>query len=386
MFSISKMAKRLNVSISTLRNWDANGTLVANRKPSGHRYYTYDQWLKVSGHDKYIREKTDLDSVRDRVVLITGGTGSLGNALTEYIHKEAEKVIIFSRCELKQAKMRERFGNKENIRFVIGDIRDKERLIVALKGVDVCIHAACMKRVETCTYNPIEAVKSNVIGSMNVLEACIESGVKKSLLVSSDKACSPATLYGGTKFIAEQLFINGNNYSTRRNIFMATRYGNVFGSNGSVRHLFENQAKNGEVKVTHKDMTRFFMSMEEAVKLNLYALNNSIGGEIFIPKLKATTIMSFAETFAPGIPVKFMGLRGYEKIHEELISETEITYAVDCGEYYKIIPPGVTDRTLGWDVEYPKEDTVKPFIYKSNAVDLFTADELRELDKANSIN
>jgi FlaA1/EpsC-like NDP-sugar epimerase len=265
---------------------------------------------------------------------------------------------------------------------MIGDIRDKSRLSIALRGVDVCIHAACMKRVETCTYNSFDAVKSNVIGSMNVVEACIENKVKKALLTSTDKACAPATLYGGTKFVAEQLFINGNNYSSRDStIFTATRYGNVFASNGSVRQLFENQAKQGKVKVTHKDMTRFFMSMDNAVDLNLFALNNAIGGEIFIPKLKATTIMSFADTFAPGVPVEFIGLRGYEKIHEDLISDTEMLYTVDCGDYYKIVPPGVSDGDLGWDISYPDESKVKPFSYKSNKVEQFDAEELKEFDK-----
>jgi len=381
MYSTTEMAEKLNVSVQTLRNWDKSGRLIASRTPSGRMSYSHSQYLETAGKDKYVRGGTELDAVRDKTVLITGGTGSLGHALTERIHEAAKKVIIFSRCELKQAKMRESFGNRENIRFIIGDIRDRERLNMALKGVDVCIHAACMKRVETCTYNPIEAVKSNVMGSVNVLEACIENGVPKSLLVSSDKACSPATLYGGTKFVAEQIFINGNNYSTRDTIFMATRYGNVYGSNGSVRHLFENQAKSGEVKVTHEDMTRFFMSMDEAVQLNLYALNNSIGGEIFIPKLKATTIMAFAEAFAPGVPIKFIGLRGYEKIHEDLISETEVLYTVDCGNYYKVIPPRVNVPGIGWDVDYPAEPTVKPFSYKSNAVEQFTLEELKEFDE-----
>jgi len=148
-----------------------------------------------------------------------------------------------------------------------------------------------------------------------------------------------------------------------------------------VRQLFENQAKEGKVKVTHKDMTRFFMSMDDAVDLNLFALNNTIGGEIFIPKLKGTTIMSFAETFAPGVPVEFIGLRGYEKIHEDLISDTEMLYVVDCGENYKIVPPGVTDWTVGWDVSYPDEPKVKPFKYASNAVEQFTDEELKGFDK-----
>lgn len=380
-YTIGEMSKKLGKSITTLRNWDKSGILVANRTPTNQRYYTHDQYLEVIGKDKYIRSGSSMDAIKGKTVLITGGTGSLGNALARKICGLAKKVIVYSRCELKQANMKQKFAGQKNMRYLIGDIRDKDRLLYALRGVDVCIHAACMKRVETCTYNPLEAIKSNVIGSMNVLEACIENKVPKTLLVSSDKACAPATLYGGTKFVAEQIFINGNNYSTRDCLFTVTRYGNVYGSNGSVRHIFEKQAKEGKVKVTHENMTRFFMSMDEAVDLNLFALNNTIGGEIFIPKLKATTIMSFAETFAPGIPVEFIGLRGYEKIHEDLISDTEMLYVVDLEKYYKIIPPGVNNWETGWDVEYPDEPKAKPFKYSSNYVEQFTQDELRSFDE-----
>lgn len=380
MYSLSKMAIKLNVSKSTLRNWDKAKKLVAKRTPTGRMFYTQEQYLEMSGKEKYKLSGSVEDAIAGKVILITGGTGSLGHALTERISDAAKKVIIFSRCELKQAKMAQKFSDKDNIRYMIGDIRDKDRLTYALRGVDICVHAACMKRVDTCTYNPFEAVKSNIIGSVNVVEACIENKVSKSLLVSTDKACSPATLYGGTKFVAEQVFINGNNYSTRDTLFTATRYGNVFGSNGSIRGLFESQAKEGKVKVTHEDMTRFFMSMDDAVDLNLFALSSTIGGEIFIPKLKGTTIMAFANTFAPGVPVEFIGLRGYEKIHEDLISKTEMMYVVDCGENYKIIPPDVSINGVGWDVGYPDENKVDSFKYTSDTVEQFTEDELRRLD------
>lgn len=383
MYSTIEMAKKLGVSVQTLRNWDKKGKLKANRKPSGRMFYTQDQYLEASGKSKYKCTGTDLDAIVNKVVLITGGTGSLGHALTERICDHAKKVIIYSRCELKQANMKQKFANKTNIRYLIGDIRDKERLSMAMQGVDVCIHAACMKRVETCTYNPLEAVKSNVLGSMNVLEACIANKVSKTLLVSSDKACAPATLYGGTKFVAEQIFINGNNHAQRDCIFTVTRYGNVYASNGSVRQLFERQAREeGKVKVTHKDMTRFFMSMDQAVDLNLFALNNAIGGEIFIPSLRATTIVAFAETFAPGVPVEFIGLRGHEKIHEELISSTESLYVVSLGDnYYKIVPPAVNEPGIGWDINYPDEPKMQPFEYTSFSTEWFTPEELKEFDK-----
>lgn len=382
MYSTSEMANKIRISVQTLRNWDKSKKLVANRKPSGRMFYTHDQYLEISGKNKYIRSDTNLDATNDKVVLITGGTGSLGHAITRRICDKAKKIVIYSRCELKQSNMKQEFFDHKNIRYLIGDIRDKERLLSATRDVDVCIHAACMKRVETCTYNPIEAVKSNVIGSVNVVEACIENNVAKTLLVSSDKACSPATLYGGTKFVAEQVFINGNNYSTRNCVFTVTRYGNVYGSSGSVRHLFESQAKKyNKVNVTNKDMTRFFMSMDDAVDLNLFALNNTIGGEIFIPKLKSTTIMAFANTFAPGVKVEFIGLRGHEKIHEDLISDTEMLYVVDLGDFYKIVPPGVKESSVGWDSEYPDEQKVKPFKYSSNNTERFTIDELKDFEQ-----
>lgn len=383
LYSISEFAKKLGINEATLRNWHKNGELIpAVISPGKHRYYSHEQYLAMSGKNKYLPSGQNLDVVKDRVVFISGGSGTLGNAITTRICDVAKKVIIFSRGELKQAEMREKFADKNNLRFMIGDIRDKERLLFALRDVDICIHAACMKRVEKCTYDPFEAVKNNVIGSMNIVEACIENKVKKALLVSTDKACQPATLYGGTKFVSEQLFINGNNYSKRDStVFMASRYGNVFASAGSLRILLERQSKQGKVKITHQDMTRFFMSIDEAVNLNLFALNNSIGGEIFIPKLKASTILKFAEVFAPGVPVEFIGLRGPEKIHEDLISETEMMYVVDCGDYYKILPPNVNDPGLGWNVEYPKEPTIKPFKYSSNAVSQFTPEELKEFEK-----
>jgi len=381
-YTIGEMSKKLGVSIRTLQNWDRNNKLKAQRNPSGRRYYTHEQYLDTSGKEKYKRSGTDTDAILGKIVLITGGTGSLGQALTSKICDYAKKVIVFSRCELKQANMKQKFESKKNIRYLVGDIRDRARLDMALKGVDICIHAACMKRVETCTYNPLEAIKNNVIGSMNVLESCITNNVKKALLVSTDKSCEPATLYGGTKFVSEQIFINGNNYTNRNCIFTATRYGNVYGSNGSIRHLFAKQvSENNKIKITHKDMTRFFMSIDEAVSLNLYALNNAIGGEIFIPKLKAATIVSFAETFYPNIPVEFIGIRGFEKLHERLISETEMEYIVDCGQYYKIVPPGVSDIDCGWDFNYPEESKIKAFDYSSNKVEQFTPEELKCFDK-----
>jgi FlaA1/EpsC-like NDP-sugar epimerase len=375
------MAKMLSVSIDTLRRWDSTKRLVAKRRPSGHRYYTHEQYLEVSGKNKYKRTGEDLDAIKGKTVLITGGSGSLGNALVKRLCDYCKKIIIFSRCELKQANMCNKFKEYNNIRYMLGDIKDKNRLLFALSNVDICIHAACYKRIDSCSYNPFEAVKTNVVGSMNVAEACVESGIPKVVMISTDKSTSAATLYGGTKFVSEQMFINGNNYSSGTTIFTCVRYGNIFGSNGSIKHIFDKQKEeNGEISITHEEMTRFFMSLNDAVNLILYTLNNCIGGEIFIPKMKSIKIMDFVNILYPNVPKKIIGLRGHEKIHEELISETESRYVVDCGEYYKIIPPNVNVPGIGWDFNYPVEPLMKPFKYTSDSVETLSVEELKNFE------
>lgn len=383
MYSTKEMAKKLGISTQTLRNWNKSKKLQAHRKPSGRMFYTHDQYLEVSGKDKYKRTGKDIDAIKNNVVLIIGGTGSLGNALTQRICDHAKKIIIYSRCELKQANMQSKFANKDNIRYMLGDIKDIDRLKVALSGVDICIHAACYKRIDSCSYNPIEAIKNNVNGSINVVEACIEKRIKKTILVSTDKACEPGTLYGGTKFVAEQLFVNANNYSSDNSTaFSAIRYGNVYGSNGSIRHIFEKQSnEDGILSITHPDMTRFFMSLGEACDLVLFCANKMIGGEIFIPRMKSIKIKKYAEIFSPNVPIKIIGLRGHEKIHEKLISETEKMYVVKCNDkYYKIIPPNANVPGLGWDINYPKEKKEKDIILSSDSVDRLTEQEIIDLE------
>jgi UDP-N-acetylglucosamine 4,6-dehydratase len=382
-YTLGEMAKKLGVSTKTLQNWDRCGRFKALRTVSNRRYYTHEQFLEASNLEKYKSDGTDLDAVRGKVVLLTGGTGSLGNAVTSRICDAAKKIIIFSRDELKQSEMRQKFGDKNNIRFILGDVRDKEKLSMALKNVDVCIHAAAQKRIEFCSYNPFMAVENNIIGSMNVVKACLENNVKKALMVSTDKSCNTATLYGATKFTSEQMFIYSNNYSYREGtIFTCIRYGNIYGSRGSIKHLFDRQAReDGEISITHKDMTRFFMSLNDSVNLVLFALNNCIGGEIFVPKMKAIKVMDFAESLHPNIPKKIIGLRGHEKIHEELISETESRYVVECNnKYYKIIPPSVNLPGIGWDINYPKETYMRSFKYVSNGVEILTKEELECMD------
>jgi len=382
-YSIGEMAKKLGKSVKTLQRWDKNGTLSAFRHASNRRYYTQKQFLEASNRVNYIKDGTDLDAVRNKTVLITGATGSLGTKLTARICTVAKKIIVFSRCELKQANMQAQFSDKDNIRYMLGDIKDKERLDSALDGVDVCVHAACFKRIDSCSYNPFEAIKTNINGSVNVAEACIKRQVKKVIFVSTDKATESGTLYGGTKFVAEQMFINANNYSSRNStIFSIVRYGNVYGSNGSVRHIFEKQAEeNGVIGITHPEMTRFFMSLDDACDLVLFCANGMIGGEIYVPKMKSIEIVKYAEIFAPNTPIKIIGLRGHEKIHEKLISETEMLYVVKCNEkYYKIIPPHVNIPGLGWDVNYPEEKKTHKVTLSSNTAERFTNQEIMKFE------
>lgn len=384
-YTIGQMAKMLNKSQKTLREWDKKGVLAAKRTPSNRRFYTHDQYLKANNMDNYKKDGTGIDAIRGKVVLITGGTGSLGHALVERIADYAKKVIIYSRCELKQYNMSQKFFDKKNIRYLLGDIRDTERMTMALKGVDICIHAACMKRIDSCNYDPFESVKTNVVGSMNVIKACLVNKVSKAIMISTDKASSPATLYGGAKFVSEQMFTYGNNYSDvdRSTTFTGVRYGNIYGSNGSIKHIFERQLREkGKILVTHKEMTRFFMSLDNAVDLILYALNNCIGGDLFIPVMKAIKIVDFVKTFYPNVPIEFIGLRGHEKIHEELISETESRYVVKCDDkYYKIIPPAVNIPGVGWDLNYPDEKKMPPFRYSSDTSERLTGNELKKFDE-----
>lgn len=382
-YTIGQFAKKIGVTPATLRNWDKRGVLVANRTPTNNRFYTEEHLLVASDKINYKRENNRETGIAGKVVLITGGTGTLGHALVDRFKDYAKKVIVYSRCELKQANMQTKFCQSNNIRYLIGDIKDENRITQAMRGVDICIHAAALKRIETNSYNPFEAVKTNIIGSMNVIKACLATNVSKAIVVSTDKSCSPATLYGGAKFVAEQLFINGNNYAPRdKIIFSAVRYGNIYGSNGSIKHIFEKQAKeNNEITITHSEMTRFFMSVEDSVDLILAAINLGLGGDIFIPKMKAIGIKEFVEMFFPDVPIKVIGLRGHEKIHEELVSETESRYIVECGDkYYKIIPPHASIPGLGWDINYPAEKRLKSFKYRSDGVEKLTKEDFERFN------
>jgi UDP-N-acetylglucosamine 4,6-dehydratase len=273
-------------------------------------------------------------------VLVTGGTGSFGKAFVETALKsKAKKVIVFSRDEQKHYTMERQFQGERRVRFFVGDIRDRDRLQTALRDVDIVVHAAAMKHVPICEYNPIEAVQTNVNGARNLIEAAISNGVERVIGLSTDKAVSPANLYGATKLCMEKLLTAANAYSgDRATRFSLVRYGNVMGSAGSVIPLFRNQMKQGKLTITDARMTRFWIEMPEAVALVLRGLELMQGGEIFIPKLPTSDIETLAEAVAPGVQRTVVGIRPGEKLHETLISTEEARRTSDMGDLLVVWP------------------------------------------------
>ena len=292
-------------------------------------------------------------SFKNKTILITGATGSFGRAFVDHIlkkHGDISKLIIFSRDELKQFLMQNEIDKNKlkKVRFFLGDIRDKERLIQAFENVDIVIHAAALKQVPAAEYNPFEFVKTNILGSQNIIDAALINNVKNVLALSTDKAVAPINLYGATKLCAEKLFISANNISGNKDIkFSVVRYGNVFGSRGSVFPYFENLKKNENFPITDIKMTRFNMSLEESVKFVSWAVCKNIGGEIFVPKLPSYRIVDLAKAINPNKKIKIVGIRPGEKIHEELISGAELPSTYDLDKYYAIFnnpPPKIQQK------------------------------------------
>lgn len=277
------------------------------------------------------------------VVLVTGGTGSFGRKFVEIMLKEhrPKKLIVFSRDELKQHEMRQIFPDhgESPVRYFIGDVRDRDRLERAFHGVDIVVHAAALKQVPACEYNPIEAIKTNVDGATNIIEAAIDQNVKQVLALSTDKAVNPANLYGATKLCAEKLFVQGNAYSglsgTR---FSCVRYGNVVGSRGSVIPLFYEQRKTGRITVTDPRMTRFWLTLDQGVRFVIGCIERMHGGELFIPKIPSMNIMDLVTAIAPGCEVDQVGIRPGEKLHESLMSEDEARSSLDLGSMFVVEP------------------------------------------------
>tara|TARA_A100001011_G_C14321289_1_gene850809 strand:- start:9262 stop:10236 length:975 start_codon:yes stop_codon:yes gene_type:complete len=266
-----------------------------------------------------------MNFLKNKTILITGGTGTFGNEVTKFIlnNIKVKKLIIFSRDENKQYEMSKKFSKKRNIRFLIGDIRDQNRLMTAFRGVDYVIHAAAMKHVPASEYNPIECIKTNIDGSDSVINAAIERKVKRVIALSTDKACNPVNLYGATKLCSEKLFVNANQYSNETK-FSVVRYGNVIGSRGSVIPFFQSLLKQKKtLPITSKDMTRFFIPISDSVKFVLNRLNDSYGGEIFIPKMNSIKLIDLIKLLDKAAKITIIGIRPGEKIHESLFSLDE---------------------------------------------------------------
>jgi UDP-N-acetylglucosamine 4,6-dehydratase (inverting) len=277
----------------------------------------------------------------DKVILLTGGTGSFGQKFTEIVLREhnPKAIRIFSRGELLQHEMRLKFNDDERLRFFIGDVRDRDRLYRAMNGVDVVVHAAALKQVPTAEYNPIEAVRTNIDGAINVIDAAIDNGVAKIMAISTDKAVHPVNLYGATKLVMERLLIQANVYAgARERKFSCVRYGNIVGSRGSVIPLFLEQRKGGKITITDEKMTRFWITLEQGVRFVIDCIDRMQGGEVFVPKIPSMRITDLADAIAPAAKRKVTGIRPGEKVNEILLTEEEARHAWEFDDYFVIEP------------------------------------------------
>jgi len=285
--------------------------------------------------------------LKGKSVLITGGTGSFGKAFVSKVLKDDEisKLVVFSRDELKQFEMAEQI-NSPKLRYFLGDVRDYQRLLQATDGIDIIVHAAAMKQIPASEYNPMEAIKTNVIGAENIVNASIENGIQRVVALSTDKAANPANLYGATKLCSDKLMIAGNVLAGARDTrFSAVRYGNVLGSRGSVIPFFLDKAKTGSIPITDERMTRFWLTIQEGVKFVLDSLERMHGGEIFVPKIPSFKIIDVARIVCPGVPTEFIGIRPGEKLHEVMITEDDSHSTYEFEEYFAIISPAL--KSLG---------------------------------------
>jgi len=317
-------------------------------------------------------------------ILITGGTGSFGKAfLNELLSSRKFNGVIrvYSRDEYKQYQLNNVFKGDKRLRFFIGDVRDKTRLLRAMESVEIVIHAAALKQVPTLEYNPFEAVKTNILGTENVIDCSINNKVKKAILISSDKAVNPVNLYGATKLVAEKLFVQGNSYVGKRPTrFSVVRYGNVAGSRGSVISIFKSQMVNNLLTVTDERMTRFWITLEEGVKFVLKCLDIMKGGEIFVPKIPSVKIIELARTIAPKAKLKITGIRPGEKIHEFLIGQDEARHTKDMEDYFEIEPEFASWKDNNKQKKREGKELDFEFFYASNENDWWlTINEIREM-------
>lgn len=277
----------------------------------------------------------------DKAILITGGTGSFGHKFIEMTLKKYKprRIVVYSRDEMKQWEMAKLYPENEQIRFFIGDVRDKDRLARALDGIDFVVHAAATKIVPTAEYNPFECVKTNIHGAMNVIDACIDKGISRVVALSTDKASNPVNLYGATKLASDKLFIAGNSYAGKNGTrFAVVRYGNVMGSRGSVIPFFKSIPEGQKIPITHQDMTRFMISLEQAVELVWHSFGDMVGGEIYVKKIPSMKVVDLARTLAPDAEFDFIGIRPGEKMHEQMIGYEDAPFTFEYSEHYKILP------------------------------------------------
>ena len=324
--------------------------------------------------------------LKGKSILITGGTGSLGKALTSHILQKylgVKKVIIFSRDEQKQFQMAQEFPETRypQIRFFLGDVRDKERLIRAFQDVDIVIHAAAMKHVHLAEYNPDDCIKTNIGGAQNVIQAALQTTVSNVVALSTDKACAPINLYGATKLTSDKLFVAANNIKGANPIkFSVVRYGNVMGSNGSVIPFFIKKKNEGKLPITDPAMTRFNISLKGGVDMVMHAIENAWGGEIFIPKIPSYRITDVATAVAPECEKVIVGIRPGEKIHEEMITTSDSFYTYDLGKYYTILPTVPNFKIDDYIEAFSAQKVVEGFNYDSgNNTEWETVDSLRKL-------
>jgi UDP-N-acetylglucosamine 4,6-dehydratase len=325
-------------------------------------------------------------------ILITGGTGSFGKKFLEMLLKrfpDVRRIVIYSRDELKQFEMAQHYPASRfpNIRFFIGDVRDRERLQLAMEGIDTVVHAAALKQVPTAEYNPFECIKTNVLGAQNVIEAAMAIGVKRVVALSTDKAAAPINLYGATKLCSDKLFIAANNIRGARDLVLSVvRYGNVMGSRGSVIPFFLEKRKTGVLPITDPEMTRFNISLEEGVDLVFYALEHALGGEIFVPKIPSYRITEVAEAIGPDCEHRIVGIRPGEKVHEEMITSSDSLNTIEAEKYYVIVP-SLNEMSFDRAMEvYLKHYSAKPvaagFRYSSGANNVWlTVQEIRDMIK-----
>ena len=318
-------------------------------------------------------------------ILITGGTGSFGNAfipmtLAKYNPK---KLIIFSRDEMKQWEMSKNYQDDERVRFFIGDVRDKERLLRALDGVDYVVHAAATKIIPTAEYNPFECIKTNINGAMNIIDACIDKGVRRVVALSTDKASSPVNLYGATKLASDKIFVAGNSYTGGKTSFSVVRYGNVMGSRGSVIPFFMSIRESGVLPITDERMTRFMITLEQGVELVWQAFDDMVGGEIYVKKIPSMKMVDVARVISPEAKMEVIGIRPGEKLHEQMIGVEDYLNTYEYPDYYKILP-----SIHSWNVDAERiksgQRVDEGFCYNSeNNTQWMTDEELRSWIKSN---